>query len=126
MDNPLGYPAAVWRMFRDTPRAGRLPAGPAAEVGTPAAPFRLRLQVRTEGQRIVDTAFQAHGCPYTVATGAWLAQWLIGRPAAECARPPIAELRAELEIPQDRAHCWLMAQDGRGELHRLLESSDPR
>ena len=123
MDNPLGYPAGVWQRFRETPRAGRLEAGPAVEVGTAAAPFRLRMQVRTDGGRIVDAAFLAHGCPYTLATGAWLAAWLVGRPIADCARPPIAELRAELEIPQDRAHCWLMAQDLLGELHRRLESS---
>ena len=126
MDNPLGYPAAVWRLFRETPRAGRLVQGYAVEVRTPAAPFSLRMQVRTAGERIVDAAFQAHGCPYTVATGAWLAHWLVDRPAADCAHPPIAELRAELEIPQDRAHCWLMAQDLLGELHRILPSSSAR
>ena len=126
MDNPLGYPATVWRLFRESPRAGRLSSGLFAEVGTPAAPFRLRIQIRIEGERIADAAFQAHGCPYTLATGAWLADWLVGRPAAECARPPIAELRAELEIPPDRAHCWLMAQDLLGELHRLLASSTER
>jgi cysteine desulfurase len=121
VDNPLGYPAAVWRLFRQTPRAGRLRAGPAAEVGTPAGPFRLRLQVETADGRIVDAAFLAHGCPYCVATGAWLAQWLVGRPVADCARPPIAALRDELEIPEDRAHCWLMAQDVLGELRRRLD-----
>lgn len=126
MDNPLGYPAAVWRLFRETPRAGRLDAGPAAEVGTPAAPFRLRVQVGLDGERIVEAAFQALGCPYTVATGAWIAQWLVGRPVADCARPPIAQLRDELEIPQDRAHCWVMAQDLLGALHRILEPAPAR
>jgi len=125
MDNPLGYPATVWRLFRDTPRAGALPSGPVAEVGTPAAPFRLRLQVRVEGARVVDAAFKALGCPYTLATGAWLAAWLPGRPLADCAHPPIAQLRAELEIPPDRAHCWLMAQDVLAELHRVLRSATP-
>ena len=122
MDNPLGYPAAVWRLFVETPRAGALASGPIVEVGTPAAPFRLRMQVSVEGARIVDAAFQAHGCPYTLATGAWLAGWLLGRPVADCALPPIAQLRSELEIPDDRAHCWLMAQDLLGELHRHFVS----
>lgn len=120
MENPLGYPARVWQLFRDAPRAGRLVSGPTVEVGTPAAPFRLRMQVKLDEGRIVDTAFLAHGCPYTLATGAWLAAWLVGRSAADCASPPTAEMRADLEIPQDRAHCWLMAQDLLGELHRHL------
>lgn len=124
-DNPLGYPATVWRLFRGTPRAGALASGFVAEVGTPAAPFRLRLQVRIELGTIVDTAFQALGCPYTLATGAWLAAWLLGRPPADCGRPPIAQLREELEIPQDRAHCWLMAQDVLDELHRTIASPNP-
>lgn len=126
MDNPLGYPASVWRLFRQAPRGGQLATGITVEVGSRAAPFRLRIQVQLEGSRIVDAAFQALGCPYTVATGAWLAEWLVGRPTADCERPPIAELRSALEIPPDRAHCWLMAQDLLGELHRLLESPGPR
>jgi NifU-like protein involved in Fe-S cluster formation len=121
MDNPLGYPARVWQLFRRTPRAGCLKAGPVVEVGTPVAPFRLRLQVQAQGGWITDAAFQARGCPYTVATGAWLAQWLVGRPVGDCGQPPIAQLCSELEIPSDRAHCWLMAQDLLGELHRLLD-----
>ncbi len=58
-----------------------------------------------------DARFQAYGCPYTIAVGAWLADWCIGRTTAELATAPFAQLRAALEIPEDRAHCWLMAQD---------------
>jgi NifU-like protein involved in Fe-S cluster formation len=123
VDNPLDYPDMVWRLFRETPRAGRLASGPVFEARTPAAPFRMSLQVAMDGERIADSAFLAHGCPYTLATGAWLAAWLVGRRVTDCARPPIAELRAELEIPEDRAHCWLMAQDLLGELHRHPASS---
>ena len=125
MDNPLGYPALVWRLFRETPRAGELASGVVFEVGTPAASSRLRLQVRVDDGVIVDTAFRALGCPYTVATGAWLARWLLLRPPADCARPPFERLRAELESPPDRAHCWLMAQDVLGELHRTLATTSP-
>ncbi|MGH8515975.1 MAG: iron-sulfur cluster assembly scaffold protein, partial [Panacagrimonas sp.] len=106
----------------EAPRAGRLESGTTVEIGTPAAPFCLRIQVTVDDGRIADAAFLAHGCPYTIATGAWLANWLVGRPAADCASPPIAELRADLEIPQDRAHCWLMAQDLLGHLHVQLAS----
>lgn len=113
-ENPLGYPAEVWRLFRQTPRAGRLESGPgvlSAEAGTAAGKFRLRLDCRIEQGRFADSRFLAHGCPYTIAVGAWLAAWCLGRRADELAAPPIAELRAALEIPEDRAHCGLMAQD---------------
>lgn len=115
MENPLEYPHEVWRLFRELPRAGRFgPADPdvlAAEVGTRAGGFRLRLECRTPAGRVADARFQAFGCPYTIAVGAWLAEWCVGRPRAELAVPPVAELRAALEIPDDRAHCWVMAQD---------------
>jgi NifU-like protein involved in Fe-S cluster formation len=116
--NPLGYPAAVWRLFRETPRAGRLDAARVGHAHTPAAPFRLRLDVQLEHGVFRDSRFSAHGCPYTIATGAWLAEWLIGRRPDDLLTPPIAALRAELEIPEDRAHCWLMAQDCLRDLHR--------
>lgn len=113
-ENPLEYPAEVWRLFRETPRAGRLESGPgvlSAEAGTAASRFRLRLDCRIERGRVADSRFLAHGCPYTIAVGAWLAGWCLGRQQTELAAPPIAELRTALEIPEDRAHCWLMAQD---------------
>ncbi len=113
-ENPLEYPAEVWRLFRGTPRAGRLESGSgvlSAEAGTAASRFRLRLDCRIERGRVADSRFLAHGCPYTIAVGAWLAGWCLGRQQTELAAPPIAELWAVLEIPEDRAHCGLMAQD---------------
>lgn len=122
MENPLGYPAEVWRLFRETPRAGRFDPATlgliAAEAGTPAGNFRLRLECRIEADRVVDAQFQAFGCPYTIAVGAWLADWCVDRRSADLAAPPVADLRSALEIPDDRAHCWLMAQD-------VLRALDP-
>ncbi|MGQ0698278.1 MAG: iron-sulfur cluster assembly scaffold protein [Panacagrimonas sp.] len=114
MGNPLDYPTEVWRLFRETPRAGRFETGAgvvSAEAGTAAGKFRLRLECRIENDRVIDARFQAYGCPYTIAAGAWLAGSSIGRPQAELAQARTEELRTALEIPEDRAHCWLMAQD---------------
>ncbi len=115
MNNALGYPDPVWTLFRQLPRAGRLDA--AADVQTAVAcsaaqGARLQLQVRRDRDGVMrDACFQALGCPYVIATGAWLAQWLIGRRPADLSDEVVATLRAALEIPEDRAHCWLMAQD---------------
>jgi NifU-like protein involved in Fe-S cluster formation len=121
MSNPLGYPETVWQLFRETPRAGQLGSGAlCAEASTPAAPFRLRMEIRLQQGQVADTRFQTYGCPYTIAVGAWLAEWLIGRGPEDLATPPIAELRTALEIPDERAHCCLMAQDVLRDLHRQL------
>lgn len=120
MSNALGYPHAVWSLFRETPRAGSIEAGIAAEATTPGSGFRLRLELSVDRRHIADARFLAHGCPYTIATGSWLAQWLIGRATHELASPPIAALRSALEIPEERAHCCLMAQDVLRDLHRQL------
>jgi NifU-like protein involved in Fe-S cluster formation len=115
MNNPLGYPDPVWTLFRQLPRSGRLDA--AADVQTAVATSaaqgaRLQLQVRRDPLGGIQNAcFQALGCPYVIATGAWLAQWLTDRRSTEPADEAVATLRAALEIPEDRAHCWLMAQD---------------
>lgn len=114
MNNPLGYPDRVWTLFQQAPNAGTLAPDPGlrtVEAGSAAHRFRLRVQVRLRGGRIEDARFLALGCPYTIATGAWLAHWLIGRALTDVAREPLDELLAALEIPEDRAHCWVMAQD---------------
>lgn len=113
--NLLNYPDSVWRLFRETPRAGCLDPVPGlveAEASNSANRFRLRLQLRYEQGRVVDSRFQALGCPYTIAVGAWLAERVLGCQAGESKPAQLAgELRAALEIPEDRAHCWVMAQD---------------
>ena len=124
MGNPLGYPEAVWVLFRDTPRAGRLARGPgvvAAEAGTPAGRGRLRLECRIAENVIADSRFRAWGCPYTIACGAWAAGWLVGKTAAEATALRAADVTEALEIPDDRAHCALMAADAvRGLFSRTM------
>ncbi|WP_420465091.1 iron-sulfur cluster assembly scaffold protein [Panacagrimonas sp.] len=114
MNNPLGYPERVWTLFQQAPNAGTLAPAPdvrTIEADSTAHRFRLRVQVKTCRDRIEVARFQALGCPYTIATGAWLTLWLTDRAPAEITRGLLAELRAALEIPEDRAHCWVMAQD---------------
>ena len=112
MNSP--YPDEVWRLFRETPRAGSFAANAGslrAEARTHAADFRIRLECTLAAQTISDSRFLAYGCPFTIAVGAWLAQWCTGRNKSDLIGFSAAELRAALEIPEDRAHCWLMAQD---------------
>lgn len=110
--NPYGYPEPVWRLFRETPRAGTLEAPALTGTATTrAGSGRLRLQVRLDAGRIGDARFQAYGCPTTIAVGAWLAERAVGLTPAELGALRAADIRQALEIPEDRLHCALMGED---------------
>ena len=112
-ENPFGYSDAVWRLFNDTPRAGAFAdgEGPSATATTKANRNRLRLQAKMRAGRIADARFQAYGCPTTIAVGAWLAEYAVGKTPAELAATNAAAIRAALEIPEDRTHCALLGED---------------
>lgn len=110
--NPFGYPAPVWRLFRETPRAGEFDAPDHVAVATtPASRARLALQVKMSGTRIGDARFQAYGCPTTIAVGAHVAGQVVGRDARELAQIDAKSIKEALEIPDDRTHCALLGED---------------
>jgi NifU-like protein involved in Fe-S cluster formation len=120
--NPFGYPEPIWRWFRSAPRAGEFAPGTpgvvTGEAGSKAARSRLRLQLRLAGGRVRDARFRAYGCPTSIAVGAWLADWAVGKDRVELAALSAARLRQELEIPEERAHCALLGEDA---LRAILE-----
>ncbi|MDM4769752.1 aminotransferase class V-fold PLP-dependent enzyme [Solimonas sp. SE-A11] len=118
--NAHGYAAPVWAAFSDPRHAATLPEGAiAASAGSPAGALRLRLQAELDGRRIVRAAWQAYGCPVTLAVGEWLAGWLEGRSAGEL-QLSAADLRAALEIGDDKAQCALLGEDAVLALERQM------
>ena len=115
MNRLPGYSDAVWNLFQSTPRAGTFSPGTpgvsSAEARSPAARTVLQLQLRIEDGVVADARFRAYGCPTTIAVGAWLAGWCVGRRPAELQRLQAGEIRAALEIPEQRAHCALLGED---------------
>ncbi|MDP3293575.1 MAG: iron-sulfur cluster assembly scaffold protein [Nevskia sp.] len=105
----------MWRLFRETPNAGRFPDGApeviSAEAGTPAASSLLRLALRLDGERVAEARFLAYGCPTTIAVGAFIAGWVQGKAMADLTGLKALALRSALEIPEDRAHCALLGED---------------
>lgn len=113
--NPLGYAEPIWRLFRHPPHVGEFEPGTpgvaTGEAGSKAARSVLRLQLRFEGGRVADVRFKAYGCPSSIAVGAWIVEWSLGKTPAELATLRAAELRQALEIADDRAHCALLGED---------------
>lgn len=114
-DNAFDYPQPIWQRFRTAPRAGRFGPGEPGVVsgraGTPAANSVLELQLKFAGGKVGDARFRAYGCPASIAVGAWLAEWSIGRSRGELAVLSAAMLREALEIPDEKAHCALLGED---------------
>jgi NifU-like protein involved in Fe-S cluster formation len=113
LDNPFGYSSRVWKLFIETPRAGLLEgAGVFTGIAeTRANQNRLQFQVRLEDDTVVDARFLAYGCPTTIAVGAWLAGEVIGKNVADLQAFKAKDIRQTLEIPEERLHCVLMAED---------------
>ena len=113
--NPFGYAEPIWRLFTGAPRAGTFDPGTpgvvSGQAGTKAARSVLRLELRFADGRVADSRFRAYGCPTSIAVGAWIAGWAMGRSAPELAGLRAADLRQALEIADDRAHCAMLGED---------------
>ncbi len=109
--NVHGYPAPVWARFLAPDCGGRLSGGDVVQVeaGSPAAHALLRLSVKLADGRVRQARFQAYGCPVAIAVGQWLAERL--QQSRPFVPPTAAEIRAALEIPEDKAHCALLGED---------------
>ena len=113
--NPFGYAEPIWERFTHPRHAGEFAPGTpgvvSGEAGSKAARSVLRLQLRFEAGRVADVRFRAYGCPSSIAVGAWIVDWSLGKTPAELASLRAADLRKALEIADDRAHCALLGED---------------
>jgi NifU-like protein involved in Fe-S cluster formation len=116
LPNVFGYPTPVWRRFRDPSHAGVLdgaiPGAVRARAASPASRGQIDLGLRLEPPgKIVEARFQAYGCPTTIAVGQWLAEQAQGREVIQLGEITAADIRAALEIGEDRAHCAVLGED---------------
>lgn len=114
-DNAFDYPSPIWQRFTRPAYAGRFaadePGVRTGRAGTPAAASVLELQLKFVDGAVRDARFRAYGCPVSIAVGAWLAEWSLGRTRQELAALRAADLRRALEIPDEKAHCALLGED---------------
>jgi NifU-like protein involved in Fe-S cluster formation len=115
LPNVFGYPTPIWQRFREPMHAGVLEPGVGvlgARAGTPASRSLIDLSVRLDPEgTVAEARFQAYGCPTTIAVGEWLAEQAQGRPLAVVGKITAAEIRASLEIAEERAHCAVLGED---------------
>jgi nitrogen fixation protein NifU and related proteins len=97
------YPEQLLDHFQNPRNVGELPP-PAVtvEVSNPACGDIMRLSVRFEEGRVVESRFKVRGCTASIAAGSALTEWMAGKSREELAdfRPSIVDqalggLRAE-------------------------------
>jgi nitrogen fixation protein NifU and related proteins len=107
------YSARTLAYFEDSSLAGELPP-PAVtvEVMQPVCGDILRLSLRWENGVVAQAAFRARGCTASIAAGAALAQWAVGRTVAELAGLKAAAVDELLgQLPAESKHAALLAAD---------------
>lgn len=112
------------RLFRETPCAGDLEAGPDVyvhEARSPADNAVLRLCVQVRDGRLQRVRFRAFGCPASIACGAWLASTLEGQGTEALSAVSAMVLAESLQLPATRRHCAGLAEEVAHALHRKLD-----
>jgi NifU-like protein involved in Fe-S cluster formation len=111
----MEYSSAVQRHFAAPRRAGELPRGVPGLVAGEAEDRTLHVWVRFQLQVVEDVvvaaAFQAFGCPHTIAAASVVADWLEGRTVETARRLDVRALCAELEVPVEKLGKLLRIED---------------
>jgi tRNA-specific 2-thiouridylase len=77
----------------------------------------VRIEIAVEGDTIVDAAYQAYGCPATLACAAAVADSVHGLPFLKAARLGSADVRTTVELASDKMSSAELAVDA---LHAAL------
>lgn len=121
----MDYSSAVATHFAAPRHAGPLADGPGATVrgegGSVEQGASVVFQLRVDGGRVLALAWQAWGCPHTIAACSLAAETLSGCTRAELQVFDTLSLRARLEIPVLKTGRLLFIQDA---LHKCLAAWD--
>ncbi len=113
------YSDAVWRYFTRALAAD--PSEDEADLvvasDTPGSRARMQLRARIEGGKFVSAEARVYGCVSSLAAGAWLAEYLIGK-SPEQLQVTTAEIEQDLQLAPVKRHCALMAEDLLGMISR--------
>ena len=80
-------------------------------VGAPECGDVMKLQIRVEGDRIVDAKFKTFGCGSAIASSSLATEWLKGRTVDEALTIRNTDIVQELSLPPVKIHCSVLAED---------------
>ena len=81
-------------------------------VGAPACGDVMRLQIKVNGQGIIEDAkFKTYGCGSAIASSSLVTEWVKGKTLDEAMTIRNSQIAEELELPPVKIHCSVLAED---------------
>ena len=80
-------------------------------VGAPECGDVMKLQIKVEGDRIVDAKFKTFGCGSAIASSSLATEWVKGKTLDEAGSIRNTEIVQELSLPPVKIHCSVLAED---------------
>jgi nitrogen fixation NifU-like protein len=111
----MAYSNKVLDHYNNPRNVGSLDKG-AANVGTgivgaPECGDVMKLQIRVEGDRIVDAKFKTFGCGSAIASSSLATEWIKGKTLDEAMGIKNTHIVQELSLPPVKIHCSVLAED---------------
>ena len=107
----MKYSDEVLRRVRDLKRVGTLEGDHvgSGEVGTLDEGTVIRIQVRREGDRIVEARFKVFGCSAAIASASLVAEWLEGAAIEQAGMMTSDRVVRKLDLAPEREYVARMA-----------------
>jgi nitrogen fixation NifU-like protein len=80
-------------------------------VGAPECGDVMKLQIKVEGDRIVDARFKTFGCGSAIASSSLATEWVKGKTLDEALTIRNTQIVEELSLPPVKIHCSVLAED---------------
>ena len=99
-------PRNVGKMDDEDPSVGT------GMVGAPACGDVMRLQIKVDGEGVIEDAkFKTYGCGSAIASSSLATEWMKGRTLDEAAEIRNTQIAEELALPPVKIHCSVLAED---------------
>jgi len=81
-------------------------------VGAPACGDVMKLQIRVNGDGIIEDArFKTFGCGSAIASSSLVTEWVKGKTVDEALQIKNTQVAQELALPPVKVHCSVLAED---------------
>lgn len=113
------YSPAVLEHFRRPRHGGRLDGDDASLcmgcAGAVKSGTEVRFELRVSADdRIIDVAWQAYGCPSTLASASWLAERVLGLSGVDAGQVTALDMVRALDVSPQRRSVTMIVEDALG------------